>query len=36
MNNKNWFDILCWGTIISLAIYSTIYGTYKIIETLVK
>lgn len=33
---KNWFDISCCGIIIIASIYSTIYGTYKILETLLK
>ena len=33
---KNWFDISCWVVIIIATAYSTLYGTYRIIETLVK
>lgn len=33
---NNWFDICAWGTIIISTIYSTVYGTYRIIETLIK
>lgn len=33
---NNWFDISCWGIIIISTIYSTFYGTYKILETLLK
>ena len=33
---KNWFDICVWGIIIVSCIYSTLYGTYRILEVLIK
>ena len=33
---NNWFDICAWSIITVACIYSTIYGTYRIIETLIK
>ncbi len=33
---KNWFDICCWVAIIIATMYSTLYGTYRILEVLIK
>ena len=33
---KNWFDICCWIVIITSTVYSTLCGTYRILEVLIK
>jgi hypothetical protein len=32
----NWFDILCWSILSIAVLYSTFYGTLKIIEIYLK
>ena len=33
---NNWFDICSWTIVLVASMYSTLYGTYRIIETLLK